>query len=153
MGISNISCRACRVPTRWPAAGCRRPRAHICERSSLAHHATPENRLRPVRQEHAPRGLEVGAGLVEGGGGAALVLAPDASPDRSRTTIPTDRCRAGCRCGSRSCRRRNGPSARGHAEAVGGCVPGAQKHRQTIRRIALVPKMPIRGVKVHGGPS
>ena len=31
--------------------------------------------FRPVRQEHAPRGLEVGAGLVEGGGGAALVLA------------------------------------------------------------------------------
>ena len=31
--------------------------------------------FRPVRQEHARRGLEVGAGLVEGGGGAALVLA------------------------------------------------------------------------------
>jgi hypothetical protein len=41
-------------------------------------------------------------------------------------------------------KKRNGPSARGHAEAVGGCVPGAQKHRQTIRRIALVPKTPIR---------
>src|SRR5260370_22531399 len=46
--------------------------------------------------------------------------------------------------GGRARKTRNGPSARGHAEAVGGCVPGAQKHRQTIRRTALVPKTPIR---------
>src|SRR5258707_1261640 len=38
---------------------------------------------------------------------------------------------------------RNGPSARGHAEAGGGCVPGAQNHRQTMQRIALVSKTPM----------
>ncbi len=39
-----------------------------------------------------------------------------------------------------------GPQASTHAppSAPWRCVPGAQKHRQTTRRIALVPKTPIR---------
>jgi hypothetical protein len=75
MGISNISQGFAGFPLvgRHPVAGVPE-RIFASGRVSLI---TPRLKigLRPVRQEHAPRGLEVGAGLVEGGGGAALVLA------------------------------------------------------------------------------
>ena len=51
--------------------------------------------------------------------------------------------------------KRNGPSARGRAGAVEVVFRGAQKHRQSIQRIALGPKTPIRVSTSHrdGLPS
>src|SRR5258707_3647138 len=50
--------------------------------------------------------------------------------------------------------KRNGPSARGRAGAVEVVFRGAQKHRQSIQRIALGPKTPIRVSTPHrDGPS
>src|SRR5258706_15448114 len=50
--------------------------------------------------------------------------------------------------------KRNGPSARGRAGAVEVVFRGAQKHRQSIQRIALAPKTPIRVSTPHrDGPS
>src|SRR5260370_35283523 len=105
MGISNISQGFAGFPLvgRHPVAGVPE-RIFASGRVSLI---TPRLKIgfRPVRQEHAPRGLEVAAGLVEGRGGAALVLAPMRARIEAATTIPTDRCPSGCRCGPRSCPR------------------------------------------------
>jgi hypothetical protein len=74
MGISNISQG---LPGSHSLAGTPLPASQSAYLRAVQSRSSRHAWIgfRPVRQEHAPRGLEVGAGLVEGGGGTALVLA------------------------------------------------------------------------------
>ena len=63
----------------------------------------------------------------------------------SRGMAPLKRSRGGQAIAPKG----NGPSARGRAGAVEVVFRGAQKHRQSIQRIALGPKTPIRVSTSH----
>src|SRR5713101_9472638 len=59
----------------------------------------------PVRKKHPPSVLEIGAGLVEGGGRAILLLARLRSRIETAMPLPRILIVRIARCGSRSCRR------------------------------------------------
>jgi len=80
---------ASRAPIRSAAAACRHPTARISSRSNPLIAPRLEISLSSIRQKHPPGALEIGAGLVEGGGRAVLLLARLRS--RIETAMPLPR--------------------------------------------------------------
>jgi hypothetical protein len=87
------------------STACRHPTAHISVRSNLSRRATPENPPRcgltrtPATRARNRRGPPRRSRRCQ------TDVLSDASPDRSRSSIPTDLCRGDSRCARQSCRR------------------------------------------------